>query len=128
MLKYVCEVSIVSKYFRVIDTYPIEGLDDVKYVTEHYINRGERAKHMNYNIKLVNAFVVAKHHENGLEIHAIYDDGTIKIFNYRTKKLITVLFGRVGQIVRYYQELGIPVPYAVLCKADENEKQGRNHL
>lgn len=118
----------MEKYFKVLDTYPIEGLDDVKYVTEHYINRSERAKHMNYNIKLVNAFVVDKHHENGLEIHAIYDDGTIKIFNYRTKKLITVLFGRVGQIVRYYQELSIPVPYTVLCKADENEKQGRNHL
>ena len=86
----------MEKYFKVLDTYPIEGLDDVKYVTEHYINRGERAKHMNYNIKLVNGFVVDKHHENGLEIHAIYDDGTIKIFNYRTKKLITVLFGRVG--------------------------------
>lgn len=118
----------MEKYFKVIDTYPIDGLDDVKYVTEHYINRSERAKHMSYGIKLVSAFIVDKHHENGLEIHAIYDDGTIKIFNYRTKKLITVLFGRVGQIVRYYQELSIPVPYAVLCKADENEKQGRNHL
>lgn len=118
----------MEKYFKVLDTYPIEGLDyDVKFVTEHYINRNERVKHMNYN-KLVNAFIVDKHHENGLEIHAIYDDGTIKIFNYRTKKLITVLFGRVGQIVRYYQELSIPVPSAVLCKADENEKHGRNHL
>ena len=118
----------MEKYFKVIDTYPIEGLDEVKYLSEHYTNRCERVKHMNYNIKLVNAFVVDKHHEKGLEIHAIYDDGTIKIFNYRTKKLITVLFGRVGQIVRYYQELNIPVPYAVLCKADENEKQGRNLL
>lgn len=118
----------MEKYFKVLDTYPIEGLDDVKYVTEHYINRNERVKHMNYNIKLVNAFIVDKHRENGLEIHAIYDDGTIKIFNYRTKKLITALFGRVGQIVRYYQELCVSVPYTVLCKADENEKQGRNHL
>ena len=128
MLNCICEVTYMEKYFKVLDTYPIEGLDNVKYVTEHYINRSDRVKNMNYNIKLVNAFVVDKHHENGLEIHAIYDDGTIKIFNYRTKKLITVLFGRVGQIVRYYQELSIPVPYAVLCKADENEKQGRNHL
>ena len=128
MLNYVCEVTYMEKYFKLLDTYHIEGLDEVKYVSGHYINRSERAKHMNYNIKLVNAFVVDKHHENGLEIHAIYDDGTIKIFNYRTKKLITVLFGRVGQIVRYYQELSIPVPYAVLCKADENEKQRRNHL
>lgn len=61
----------MEKYFKVLDTYPIERLDDIKYVTEHYINRNERVKHMNYNIKLVNAFVVDKHHENGLEIHAI---------------------------------------------------------
>ena len=31
----------MEKYFKVLDTYPIEGLDDVKYVTEHYINRNE---------------------------------------------------------------------------------------
>ena len=118
----------MEKYFKVLDTYPIEGLDEVKHLTIHYINRSDRVKNMNCNIKLVSAFVVDKHHENGLEIHAIYDDGTIKIFNYRTKKLITVLFGRVGQIVRYYQELSIPVPYAIICKADENERQGRNYL
>lgn len=118
----------MEKYFKVLDTYPIEGLDEVKYLSEHYTNRCERVRNMNYNIKLVNAFVVDKHHENGLEIHAIHDDGTIKIFNYRTKKLITVLFGRVGQIVRYYQELGIPLPYAVLCVADKNRQQGRNLL
>ena len=118
----------MEKYFKVLDTYPIEGLDEVKYLSEHYTNRCERVRNMNYNIKLVNAFVVDKHHEKGLEIHAIYDDGTIKIFNYRTKKLITVLFGRVGQIVRYYQELGIPLPYTVLCAADKNRQQGRNQL
>lgn len=128
MLNYVCEVTDMEKYFKVLDTYPVEGLDDVKYVSLHYVNRGDRANNMNYNIKLVNAFVVDKHHENGLEIHAIYDDGAIKIFNYRTKKLITVLFGRVGQIVRYYQELGIPLPYTVLCTADKNRQQGRNQL
>ena len=118
----------MEKYFKVLDTYPIDGLDEVKYISGHYINRSERVKNMDCNIKLVNAFVVDKHHENGLEIHAIYDDGTIKVFNYRTKKLITVLFGRVGQIVRYYQGLGIPLPYNILCGAEKNEKQGRNNL
>lgn len=44
----------MEKYFKVLDTYPIEGLDEVKYVTEHYINRNERVKHMNYGITLVN--------------------------------------------------------------------------
>ena len=118
----------MGKYFRVIDTYPLEGLDNVAEVTTHYIERGNRVSNMRDKIRPHTAFIVDKHHENGLEIHVVYSDATIKIFNYRTKKLITVLFGRVGQIVRYYQELSIPVPYAIICKADENERQGRNYL
>lgn len=128
MLKYVCEVNIVSKYFRVIDTYPLEGLDNVAEVTTHYTERGNRVSNMRDKIRPHTAFIVDKHHENGLEIHVVYSDATIKIFNYRTKRLITVLYGRVPQVIRYYVGVDLSVPYDILCKAQENEDTGRNNL
>ena len=116
------------KYFKVLDTYPLEGIDDIRGITNHYMERSNRVFNVRYGIKPVQAFIVDKHHENGLEIHAIYSDGTIKIFNYRTKRLIAVLFGRVQQIIRYYQDMGLSLPYDVLCEAQKNEELGRNRL
>ena len=46
---------------------------------------------------------VDRGHRNGPEIHKITDTGLILIYNKESKKLITKLIARVGQINRYYQ-------------------------
>ena len=45
--------------------------------------------------------VVNKVHKNGNEIHIVYNNGVVKIYNENTRKFITVLIARVPQIERY---------------------------
>lgn len=47
---------------------------------------------------VVDRFIVDKGHRNGAEIHEVYSDSTIKIYNLNTLKLITILFARPAQI------------------------------
>ena len=116
----------MEKYFKVLRVY--DGPQLGEELTKHYAERSDRLKEMHKDIKLHCAFVVDKNHPNGLEVHEVYSDGTIKIYNLRTGRFITVLYGRVFQIIRYYNELCMPLPYDILCEAEKNEKQGRNHL
>lgn len=51
---------------------------------------------------VVDRFIVDKGHRNGAEIHEVYSDSTIKVYNLNTLKLITILFARPAQIKRYY--------------------------
>lgn len=53
---------------------------------------------------------------NGKEIHTITEKGVILIHNSETKKLITMLFARPGQIVRYWKALNIELPNDPLFK------------
>ena len=53
--------------------------------------------------KWVASFIVDKNHENGREIHVIYTNRLIEIYNERTRKFITVLYARNGQIKRYFK-------------------------
>jgi hypothetical protein len=50
---------------------------------------------------IIECFLVNKGHENGSEIHVIYNNGVIRIYNARTKKHITDLIARQAQIERY---------------------------
>jgi hypothetical protein len=52
-----------------------------------------------YTVKTV---IVDRGHRNGAEIHSISSTGIITIQNERTKKMITKLIARPGQIARYY--------------------------
>ena len=51
--------------------------------------------------KVVKIAVVNKGHANGSEIHIIYNNGVVKIYNQNTRKFITVLIARVPQVERY---------------------------
>lgn len=76
--------------------------------TQHWQSiRNQRQEFIseNFNIefsKPMDFFWVDKDHPNGPEIHVIYDNALIYIYNERTKKLITILIARPGQITRYY--------------------------
>ena len=74
--------------------------------------------------KVLKIAVVNKGHKNGNEIHIIYNNGIIKVYNERTHKFITVLIARVPQIERY----NVKVTKAMRKKINTHIKQGYNHI
>ena len=75
-------------------------------ITTHGVNRSKRLQVAERLIieeaaKVIKIAVVNKGHANGEEIHVIYNNGVVKIYNERTRKFITVLIARVPQIERY---------------------------
>ena len=74
--------------------------------TSHALNRSKRLQVaerliIEESAKVVKIAVVNKGHANGNEIHIIYNNGIIKVYNKRTGKFITVLIARVPQVERY---------------------------
>ena len=74
--------------------------------TSHAVKRSKRlqvAERLIYeeSAKVIKIAVVNKGHKNGNEIHLVYNNGVVKVYNERTRKFITVLIARVPQIERY---------------------------
>ena len=74
--------------------------------TSHAVNRSKRLQIaerliIEESAKVIKIAVVNKGHENGNEIHVIFNNGIIKVYNENTRKFITVLIARVPQIERY---------------------------
>lgn len=63
--------------------------------------------YMKDEIRFVNGFcyLVDKGHKNGYEIHLLSDDGFLFIFNYKTKKLITILAVSINQVKRINENI-----------------------
>ena len=74
--------------------------------------------------KVIRIAVVNKGHENGNEIHVIFNNGIIKVYNERTRKFITVLIARVPQIERY----NIKVTKTMQSKIKSHVKNGYNQI
>lgn len=75
-------------------------------VTSHAVNRSKRLQVaerliIEESAKVLKIAVVNKGHANGNEIHVIFNNGIIKVYNARTRKFITVLIARVPQVERY---------------------------
>ena len=78
--------------------------------TQHVVNRSKRLQVAQQLIneesaKVVRIAIVNKGHENGNEIHVIYNNGIIKVYNANTHRFITVLIAREPQIARYKIEV-----------------------
>ena len=74
--------------------------------TSHAVNRSKRLQVAERLIieecaKVIRIAIVNKGHKNGNEIHLVYNNGIVKVYNARTRKFITVLIARVPQIERY---------------------------
>lgn len=97
--------------------------------TSHALKRSKRlqiAKRLiiEESAKVVKIAVVNKGHKNGNEIHVIYNNGIIKIYNANTRKFITVLIARVPQIERYK----IKVTKTMRNKIRSHVKNGYNEI
>ena len=97
--------------------------------TSHAVKRSKRlqiAKRLiiEESAKVVKIAVINKGHKNGNEIHVIYNNGIIKVYNARTHKFITVLIARVSQIERYK----IKVTETMRKKITSHIAKGYNHI
>ena len=97
--------------------------------TSHALKRSKRlqiAERLIFeeSAKVAKIAVVNKGHRNGEEIHVIYNNGVVKVYNERTHKFITVLIARVPQIERYQ----IKVTKAMRKKINLHIAKGYNNI
>ena len=97
--------------------------------TSHALNRSKRLQIaerliIEESAKVIKIAVVDKGHANGEEIHVVYNNGVVKVYNERTHKFITVLIARVPQVERY----NIKVTKAMKKKINMHIAKGYNHI
>ena len=97
--------------------------------TLHALNRSKRLQVAERLIteesaKVVKIAVVNKGHENGNEVHIVYNNGVVKVYNEHTRKFITVLIARAPQIERYK----IKVTRTMRNKIKSHIEQGYNNI
>lgn len=98
-------------------------------ITTHGVNRSKRLQIaerliIEESAKVSKIAVVNKGHENGNEIHIVYNNGIVKIYNANSRKFITVLIARVPQVERYK----VKVTKTMRNKIKSHIKQGYNHI
>lgn len=77
---------------------------------------------------LVRTFWVDKGHRNGAELHNLYSDGIVRVYNERSGKHITDLIARVGQVYRYYEATNTEVPKEIIRFARNHQNSGLNYM
>lgn len=97
--------------------------------TSHVVNRSKRLQIaerliIEESAKIIRIAVVNKGHKNGQEIHVIFNNGIIKVYNEHTSKFITVLIARVPQIERY----NIKVTKTMQAKIKSHIAKGYNNI
>ena len=74
--------------------------------TRHLYERIERINQYESDLgkgKPIACYIVDKNHVNGHELHVLFSNRLIKIYNYNSRKHITTLYGRDNQIKRYFK-------------------------
>ena len=74
--------------------------------------------------QIIKRVIVDKGHVNGPEIHEISTTGIITVKNLRTKKLVTKLIARPGQIKRYWTDGNAPAELIRIAR--EHQQAGLN--
>lgn len=97
--------------------------------TSHVVNRSKRLQVAQRLIneegaKVIKIAIVNRRHVDGNEVHVIYNNGIIKIYNANSRKFITVLIAREPQIKRYQ----IKITKTMRKKIDAHVAQGYNNI
>lgn len=97
--------------------------------TSHVVTRSNRAQVAQRLIneeqaKVYKIAIVDKGHENGAEVHVIYNNGIVKVYNANTHKYITMLIAREAQIERY----DIKLTKTMRNKIRKHVAEGYNHI
>ena len=111
-------------YVRMIEDF--KSLNE----TNHITKRSKRLQIANMllfteSATLLGCYVIDTGHANGLEVHAVYNNGIIKIYNLRTSKFITVLIARVNQMKRYPN---VEITKTMKRKIKAHVKNGYNNI
>ena len=98
-------------------------------ITAHGVNRSKRLQIaerliIEESAKVIKIAIVNKGHENGEEVHLVYNNGIVKVYNEHTRKFITVLIARVPQIERYK----VKVTKTMRNKIKSHVAKGYNHI
>lgn len=96
-----------------------------KHYTEDRFKREELIEQIGYG-KVIKRVVLDRGHKNGAEIHELSNTGIITIYNKESKRLITRLIARPGQIRRYYNE-NEKIPTGLLKLAREHQEREYNN-
>lgn len=73
---------------------------------------------------LYGSYRVNNGHRNGEEIHNVYENGIIEVFNYNSKKHVTSMIARKNQLLKYSDNF----PKSMLDKAIEHQAKGLNNI
>ena len=97
--------------------------------TSHALSRSKRLQIaerliIEESAKIAKIAVINKGHANGNEVHIIYNNGIVKVYNEHTRKFITVLIARVPQVERY----NIKVTKTMRNKIGSHIANGYNHI
>lgn len=97
--------------------------------TSHVVNRSKRLQIAQRLIheesaKVYKIAIVDKGHKNGKEVHVIYNNGIIKVYNASTHKYITILIAREAQIERY----NVKLTQTMRNKIRKHIKNGYNYI
>lgn len=97
--------------------------------TMHVVTRSKRLQIAQRLIseesaKVYKIAIVDKGHKNGKEVHVIYNNGIVKIYNKNTHKFITVLIAREPQITRY----NIKITKTMRKKINTHIAKGYNNI
>lgn len=97
--------------------------------TSHVVNRSKRLQVAQRLIneecaKVCKIAIVNKGHENGNEVHVIYNNGIVKVYNAKTHKYITILIAREKQIERY----NIKLTKTMRNKIKKHIAEGYNYI
>lgn len=122
-----------KKFFRVIaecSTSIVIKSESFHFSYERKVRRELIFNKLGQGIEVA-SFVVDKGHINGFERHIIYNNGVILVVNESTKKVVTIMVARVGNIVRYWKDMGRRIPRNLeylISVARVNEMKGYNYL
>lgn len=107
----------------------IEVFEPSNKATKHTKERQKRLALANQLIisesaKVIQYSICDTEHKNGLEVHVVYNNGIVFIYNMESRKLITVLIARVPQIERY----NVAITKTMRKKINMHVAQGYNNI